>query len=142
MTPLSLLGAVLWTCGAALRLRTFRELGRFFRFEISIQENHKLIVTGPYAYVRHPAYTGMLMANVGWFLWNGASGSWVRECGFFASPTGILCLAVYVAVAILSTSAIPFSRMSKEDEVLKRKFGRQWDDWAKRVPYLVIPGVY
>jgi protein-S-isoprenylcysteine O-methyltransferase Ste14 len=51
MTPLSYLGTVLWICGAALRLRTFRELGRFFRFEISIQENHKLIVTGPYAYV-------------------------------------------------------------------------------------------
>jgi protein-S-isoprenylcysteine O-methyltransferase Ste14 len=84
----------------------------------------------------------MLMANIGWFLWNGASGSWVRECGFFASSTGKLCLAVYAAVAILSTSAIPFSRMSKEDEVLKRKFGSQWDDWARRVPYLVIPGVY
>ena len=139
MTPLSSLRAVLWTCGATLR--TFRELGRFFRFDISIQDNHKLIVTGPYAYVRHPAYSGMLMANVGWFLWNGASGSWVRECGFFASP-GKIFLVVYVVVTILSTSAIPFSHMSKEDEVLKKRFGSQWDDWAKRVSYLVIPGVY
>jgi len=142
MTPLSSLGAVLWVCGAALRLRTFHELGRFFRFEISIQENHKLIVTGPYAYVRHPAYSGMLLANIGWFLWNGASGSWVKECGFFASPASKLCLAVYTAIAILSTSVIPFSRMSKEDEVLKREFGGQWDDWARRVRYSVIPGVY
>ena len=45
---------------AALRPRTFRELGRFFRFEISSQGSHKLIATGLYAYARHPAYSGML----------------------------------------------------------------------------------
>ncbi|CAF4350854.1 unnamed protein product, partial [Rotaria sordida] len=31
-------------------------LGAFFTFELTIRSTHKLIKTGPYAYVRHPSY--------------------------------------------------------------------------------------
>lgn len=33
-------------------------------------------------------------------------------------------------------------RMSKEDAALQKTFGDQWDDWARRVPYNLMPGVY
>lgn len=142
LTPLSTLGAVLWAAGAMLRVRTYKDLGRFFRYEISIQKDHRLVTTGPYAYVRHPAYTGMLLANIGWFLWNGAEGSWVRESGFLNSTSRKILLAFHAVFAILATSGVTLSRMSKEDRALREKFGKKWDEWAARVPYSVIPGIY
>ncbi|KAF8967267.1 hypothetical protein BDZ97DRAFT_1804166 [Flammula alnicola] len=142
LSSLGILGAALWICGAILRMQTFQKLGRFFRFDISIQKNHELVVTGPYAYVRHPSYTGMLMANIGWLLWNSAEGSWVRECGIWSTTAGKIALIAYTVIGILPTSAVTLSRMSKEDEALQKQFGAQWDDWAKKVPYSIIPGIY
>ena len=81
MTPLSYLGAVLWICGAALHLRTFHELGRFFRFEISIQENHKLIVTCPYVRLCTPFCLFGDADGERWLASVERSSSWVRECG-------------------------------------------------------------
>ena len=54
---------------------TYRQLGRFFVFEASIQKDHELIVSGPYSVVRHPSYTGFFMVAGGWFLWNLSKGS-------------------------------------------------------------------
>jgi len=34
------------------------------------------------------------------------------------------------------------SRMEVEDRALRKRFGREWDEWAGRVRYQVIPGVY
>ena len=34
-----------------------------------------------------------------------------------------------------------FTRMNKEDTVLRREFKREWDEWAKRTPYQLIPYV-
>ncbi|SPO38694.1 uncharacterized protein PSFLO_04173 [Pseudozyma flocculosa] len=45
--------------GGWLRLRCYRELGRFFTFAIGIRKEHKVIQTGPYRYVRHPSYTAL-----------------------------------------------------------------------------------
>ena len=33
-------------------------------------------------------------------------------------------------------------RMSKEDAALRKVFGNQWDNWARLVPYSLIPWVY
>ena len=32
-------------------------------------------------------------------------------------------------------------RMSREDEALKKVFGDEWDDWARTVPYSLIPWI-
>ena len=61
--------------GGWIRLMTYRQLGRFFVFEASIQKDHELIVSGPYSVVRHPSYTGFFMVAGGWFLWNLSKGS-------------------------------------------------------------------
>jgi isoprenylcysteine carboxyl methyltransferase (ICMT) family protein YpbQ len=39
-------------------------LGRFFRFVVVIQEGHRIIDRGPYRFLRHPSYTGGLVATV------------------------------------------------------------------------------
>jgi protein-S-isoprenylcysteine O-methyltransferase Ste14 len=34
------------------------------------------------------------------------------------------------------------NRMPKEDEVMHKEFGKQWEKWAKDVPYKLVPYVY
>ena len=60
-----LLGVVVVCSGCALRYWAILTLGRLFRFVIAIQNNHRVITDGPYRLVRHPAYTGALLIQVG-----------------------------------------------------------------------------
>jgi protein-S-isoprenylcysteine O-methyltransferase Ste14 len=57
---------LIWT-GIALRLWAVRTLGRFFRVTVTVQDDHRLVDSGPYARLRNPSYTGSLitMAGVG-----------------------------------------------------------------------------
>jgi protein-S-isoprenylcysteine O-methyltransferase Ste14 len=44
-----------------LRRRAIRELGRMWSLHVEIRERHQLVVSGPYRWVRHPAYTSMIL---------------------------------------------------------------------------------
>jgi protein-S-isoprenylcysteine O-methyltransferase Ste14 len=44
-----------------LRRRAIRELGKMWSLHVEIRERHQLVVTGPYRWVRHPAYTSMIL---------------------------------------------------------------------------------
>jgi protein-S-isoprenylcysteine O-methyltransferase Ste14 len=59
-------------------------LGRFFTVNVAIAANHRLIDTGPYRFVRHPSYTGALMAFLGL----------------------ALCLANWVPLAVIRTKRL------------------------------------
>jgi protein-S-isoprenylcysteine O-methyltransferase Ste14 len=63
------------------------------------------------------------------------------ESGLRNTMLGRLLLMIYFSLAI-AISLFVLARMSKEDIALRNKFGKKWDDWAKRVPYSVIPGIY
>ena len=76
MSPTSAVGELLLLVGSTISLVAFRYLGKYFKFEASIQKDHKLITVGPYAYVRHPSYTGGTLVVVGWALWHYGEGSW------------------------------------------------------------------
>ena len=138
----ALAGALLCLSGSRIRRWTFRELGRFFRFDISIQRDHQLIMTGPYAYVRHPSYTGLLLATAGWLAWTFAPGSWVRESGILGTALGQAALLLYIGFGLLPASVVTLTRMGREDAALRKQFGAQWEAWYRRVPYAVVPWVY
>ena len=142
LTPATLAGALMMIAGTLIRVITFRYLGKFFRFEASIQKDHQLITGGPYAVVRHPSYTGLLVSHAGWFLWQFGAGSWVRESGLWATVLGKLGVLSFAVFAILGALELTLGRMSTEDAALQKRFGAQWDQWASRVRYMVIPGVY
>ena len=127
--------------GTLIRLTTYRYLGRFFTFEASIQKDHELIVSGPYAVVRHPSYTGTMILFIGWFPWQMSRGSWVMESGLWNTMLGRMLVLVYF-VLIFATAYLLLERMSKEDAALRKRFGTKWDDWAKSVPYSICPGIY
>ena len=136
------IGVTLMGLGGWIRLMTYRHLGRFFRFEASIQKDHELIVSGPYSIVRHPSYTGFIMVTSGWFLWHLSKGSWIMESGLWNTVLGRLLIVVNFSTINITISIFALARMSKEDIALRNQFGKKWDDWAKRVPYSIFPGIY
>ncbi|KAF9231817.1 hypothetical protein BU15DRAFT_55704 [Melanogaster broomeanus] len=48
---------------------------------------------------------------------------------------------VWVASFVVVLSGI-LRRMPEEDRMMKRAFGKDWERWAERVRYRLIPGVY
>jgi len=53
---------------------------------MSIRDNHELVMDGPYGWVRHPAYTGVLLIVAGVVLWHAT-----EVClNFFSSNIGSL----------------------------------------------------
>jgi protein-S-isoprenylcysteine O-methyltransferase Ste14 len=141
MSNAAAIGLILIVLATWIRLMTYRHLGRFYRFEASIQKDHELIVSGPYSVVRHPGYTAMILLSGGSFPWYLSKGSWIMESGSWNTMLGRLLVVIYFSV-IISINLFTLARMSKEDIALKNQFGKKWDDWAKRVPYSIFPGIY
>jgi protein-S-isoprenylcysteine O-methyltransferase Ste14 len=59
--PLFLAGWAVALTSFWLRRRAIRELGRMWSLHVEIREQHQLIMSGPYRWVRHPAYTSMVL---------------------------------------------------------------------------------
>ena len=62
---LYLIGLILFIAGIILRWYSIVHLGRFFTVDVSIAKEHRVIDSGPYRFMRHPSYTGALIAFVG-----------------------------------------------------------------------------
>jgi protein-S-isoprenylcysteine O-methyltransferase Ste14 len=139
--------------GGLFRLEAFRALGRHFTFELAVLKDHKLVTSGPFSVVRHPSYTGFLALAWGSTLAIFARGSWVREFiigdvlqyGIMSGlPWAPLARALAVAVTALQLlgTGVMLRRTISEDMMLREEFGKQWDEWARRTPYRLVPGVY
>jgi protein-S-isoprenylcysteine O-methyltransferase Ste14 len=96
-------------------------LGKQWALRARLVEGHKLITVGPYAYVRNPIYTGMFGMLVATGL---AMEHWV---------------ALIVAVIVFAAGLV--IRVRTEEELLRAAFGKEFEDYAKRVP-AIIPGIY
>lgn len=51
-------------------------------------------------------------------------------------------LIVPVMLSILQSFVNIPRRMPVEDEILRSEFGKEWDEWAKAVPYRLFPWIY
>jgi protein-S-isoprenylcysteine O-methyltransferase len=58
-------GCALFGAGLALRWYSIIYLGRFFTVNVAIHSGHEIIDTGPYSRIRHPSYSGALLAFLG-----------------------------------------------------------------------------
>jgi protein-S-isoprenylcysteine O-methyltransferase len=115
------LGIALFVAGLALRWYAIVHLGRFFTVNVSIAADHRLIDTGPYRIVRHPSYTGALMAFLGLGL---CMANWVS----------LLSLLVPICLVFLR-------RIQVEEAVLSEALGDQYRDYMRRTKRL-IPAIY
>ena len=118
---LRMLGIALFMVGLAIRWYAIVRLGRFFTVNVAIAADHRLIDTGPYRLVRHPSYTGALMAFLGLGL---CLGNWAS-------------LAVIVVPILL----VFLRRMHIEEAALLQAFGDQYRDYMRRTKRLV-PAIY
>ena len=80
-------GICLIFMGTAFRWYSAQVLGKFFTFDVAILDGHTLIESGPYRYIRHPSYTGALVALVGFGFALGRPCLWL-SCAY-AWPTCI-----------------------------------------------------
>ena len=114
-------GVTLMWAGFALRAWSVRTLGRFFRVEVTVEEGQRLIDTGPYAWVRHPSYTGLLVFYLGLGI----------ALDSYAS----------IAAAVLLPLAAVVNRIAHEERTLRRELGQSYELYSTRTSRL-IPGVW
>ena len=71
---LAAVGAVLFACGIALAVWARLHLGRNWGMPMTQRAEPELVTSGPYRFVRHPIYTGLLTAMLGTALVNNLLG--------------------------------------------------------------------
>ena len=114
-------GLILFVLGLIVRWVAIIHLGRFFTVNVAIADDHQLITTGPYRYVRHPSYTGTLLIFLGF---------------------GLCMLNIFSLAAVFLPIAAAFLwRMHVEEEALKDAFGEQYRSYVASTQRL-IPFVY
>jgi len=101
-------GLLILACGITLRLYSARVLGSSFTTVLSVADDQRLITSGPYRYIRHPSYSGAILA------FSGLAFS-------FASPYALICpAAISIGVAY---------RISREEKMLMRRFGASYGEY-------------
>ena len=140
-TPSFYIGFGLIFSGTILRVLCYHLLGRNFTFELAVRKNHELYTDGPYSIVRHPAYTGAYLWVLGLQFAQFGQGSWWRECRIWKTGLG-LGFGVFFVILCLLVAGTLWTRIKKEDEVLRKVFKDQWISWSHRTPYVILPYVY
>ncbi|MFQ6101844.1 MAG: methyltransferase family protein [Anaerolineae bacterium] len=79
----------------------------------------RLVNSGPYRFVRHPLYLGMVVSTLGLVL-------------------GLRSLWGLVGVFLLFVPAVAY-RASLEEKALARTLGREWEDYAAQTSFLFPP---
>jgi protein-S-isoprenylcysteine O-methyltransferase Ste14 len=115
------LGAVVFALGLALRAWAVHELGRFFKFTVVVQADHRVVDTGPYRLIRHPSYTGLLMIELGLGI---ALGTWLSIPACLLPPL--------IAFVI---------RLVSEERALAREVGEPYREYMTRT-HRLVPGVW
>ena len=109
-------GVILTFGGAALAIWARYILGGNWSASVTVKRDHTLICNGPYAMVRHPIYTGLLLAALG------AAIAFADLKGFLAPPL--------LAFAWRRKSLV-------EEEFMRSEFGPAYTEYAARVKALI-----
>lgn len=113
------IGLLTMLAGSLIRSWALLSLGAFFSRVVQIETEHRIIKTGPYRWIRHPAYTGMIIANVGAIM---ALGTWLG--------------ALIVLVLMLFSTLY---RIRVEEALLLEAFGTEYRDYMSQT-WRLFPG--
>ena len=110
-------GIVITLLGIALRMYAIRILGRYFTRDVATHAGQPVIQSGPYTFIRHPAYSGTMLTMFGLGL---AMTNWVSllaiMAGFFVGH---------------------FYRISLEERVLCTTLGDPYKEYMQRTKRLI-----
>ena len=115
------IGVALFVVGMVLRWYSIIHLGRFFTVNVAIAADHQLVETGPYRFVRHPSYTGALLAFIGFAM-------------VLRNWASVLLISLPIGFAFLY-------RINVEERALVQALGDRYRAYMKRTKRL-IPFVY
>lgn len=108
--------ALVTAAGLAFSVWARVHLGHNWSGTVTIKREHELVVTGPYALVRHPIYTGLLLAFIGSAC---ARGEW----------RGVLAVVIVWAAF--------WRKLRVEEHWMAERFGERYAQYRNRVPALV-----
>jgi protein-S-isoprenylcysteine O-methyltransferase Ste14 len=94
-------GLALMVAGLVLRGWAIKTLGDYFTFTVIVSQDQPVIKAGPYRVLRHPGYTGILLACAGLGL---ASANWVGFAGALLVPLAFLLCRIHLEERALSTT--------------------------------------
>jgi protein-S-isoprenylcysteine O-methyltransferase Ste14 len=110
------LGALLYFPALGLYLWGLRTLGVTFApssgFGVRLHADHRLITTGPYAFVRHPMYLAVITTGIG----------------------GLLLYSTWAMLLFAVTMFGLTVRARREEAALAAEFGADWEAYCRRVP--------
>jgi protein-S-isoprenylcysteine O-methyltransferase Ste14 len=111
---------VAWA-GIWLRVASISFLGRMFSPLVRIEDDHQVVDSGPYRFVRHPSYVGVLVLSVG---------------------LGLAMANIVALVAIPGLRLVGYVRRIRvEEEALAATLGEPWAAYAQGRARLV-PGIW
>jgi protein-S-isoprenylcysteine O-methyltransferase Ste14 len=114
--PVYLFGVAVLAAGLAFTVWARVVLGRNWSGTVTLKEGHELIRSGPYRFVRHPIYTGLLVAFAGSAI---ARGEW----------RGLVALAIAFFAL--------WRKLKLEERWLGETFGEAYERYRADVPALI-----
>ena len=113
---LQIAGVVLTYVGLPLTIWSRARLGRYWSGVVALKQDHRLIQSGPYRVVRHPLYSGLILAAIGFSL----------------------CLTTWSCLLGALSLMICFERRAyKEDALLAAEFGAEFEAYRRRTGRLM-----
>jgi protein-S-isoprenylcysteine O-methyltransferase Ste14 len=109
-------GVALLIVGLAFSVWARVHLGRNWSGTVTVKEGHELIRSGPYGYVRHPIYTGILAAVLG---------------------TAIASGTVHAALGLLVIAAALLRKLRIEERFMRETFPGEYERYSAEVPALI-----
>ncbi|KAF9257550.1 hypothetical protein L218DRAFT_879205, partial [Marasmius fiardii PR-910] len=134
-------GLLVGIAGGLIRIWCFRTMGRAFTFNVT-KSSPKLVTSGPYSLVRHPAYLGATLLCIGIAAYHVSPGSWLRESTALNYLAGKAFLGFFIFITSGVMNVCHILRTEEEDRLMKSMFGKEWEAWSRVVRYKVFPGLY
>lgn len=113
----AVVGITIFSAGEALRVWSKVALGRYFTYTVMTSGDQPVITTGPYRFVRHPSYAGILLMAIG------AGATWGNWLGLFGLAASVLVGLIY--------------RINVEERALLEELGDRYRAYAERHKRLI-----
>ena len=108
-------GPALSVAGMAYFVWARQHLGSNWSQTVSVKEGHELVSSGPYRHIRHPMYTGGLVACIG---------------------AAIVCGGAWIFLLVV-LGAIFLWRVGAEDKLMEQQFPNEYPDYKRRTNALI-----